>query len=122
MTATDISGLTNHGNADIINSSRPVCDVCACYHKYLANDSIRSIIDADLERTGFASFIVTMFVSDATTDVNVRARLCYGVTNRFLSVLIVKEVVGTRKKVDVGFTITSELGKSTTRSFNLSAG
>jgi len=121
--ATDISKRANYQNFNITNHEPPLCEICSCYEAYLEVNGIQNMIDAEVAQTGFASFVVTMF--ESLLDLN--SQLCYGVPNRFLSVLVIGEVEGPAMAQDshtleVNFTITSESGRSVTRSENLTTG
>jgi hypothetical protein len=109
--AIDISDLTNHGNSNITHSTPPLCDVCSCYKKYLSVEGIGERIEAELERTGFAAFFVTMYQLDGA--VNNASLLCSGVRNRYLSVLFVRSVAEslTGERADVTFSITPASSK-----------
>lgn len=119
VSALDISGLTNHDNANVSLQTPPLCDICSCYARYLSVGGIGRRIEAELERTGFAAFVVTMFQVDGV--VSVRNRLCYGVPDRFLSVLTVHSIQRARQgdQADVSFSITSADNRTTTKHFNV---
>lgn len=120
MNAIDISDLTNDGNSNITHPTSPLCDVCSCYEKYLSVSDIGQRIEAELEKTGFAAFIVTMYQLDGVSAVNVKSQLCYGVRNRYLSVLLIRSVRSSEGgQANVSFTITSAEEVSTTKRFNL---
>lgn len=109
----DISELTNHGNSDTTDPVAALCDSCSCsFTDYFSVNAVGSVIESDLERTGYASFIMPIFVF---SDINSKSRLCYGVENRYVSVLVIGEVEGNDgDKVDVSMTVTSARNRSTT--------
>lgn len=88
VVAIDISNLTNPGNSNVTNFVPPLCDMCSCFQKY------RSVggIEAELKRAGIAAFVVSMYSLAGVAMVSERSRLCYGVRNRFLSVLLIESV------------------------------
>ena len=122
VNAIDVSNLTNPGNSDAVNYTKPICDICNCHGNYFNEDAVRSVVDQQLERNNYAAFIVYLFIANTTIDLGFRGRLCYGIPNRFLSVLVIKEVDGTDRGVGVDFTITSVRGRSETRHFSGSIG
>lgn len=120
VNAIDISDLTNEGNSNITHPTSPLCDICSCYKKYLSVGGIGQRIGVELERAGFAAFIVTMYQLDGVATINVKSQLCYGVRNRYLSVLLVRSVGSSEGgQTNVSFTITSAEDLSTTKRFNL---
>ncbi len=123
VSATDITNLTNPGNSnEVLNFTDPICDTCSCYQKYSRIPAVASMLSGDLQETGFASFIVTMFVIGNTDSVNINNRLCYGLQNRFIAVLMVKEVTrGSQGPLNIAITVTSAYPFRLTRNFNLNA-
>lgn len=117
VNAIDVSDQTNPGNSDAVNYASPICEMCSCNGTYLNEGAIQNLVDQELEQSNFAAFIVHMFVMDGTVGFNFRGRLCYGVPNKFLSVLVMK-VTGRERKVNVGFTVVSAMNKSNTGRYN----
>ena len=108
----DISALTNHGNSNTTKPVAALCSSCSCSSDYLSVNAVRSKIESDLERTGFASFIAPIFEFEALTYMK---RLCYGLENRYISVLVIEKVEGNDgDTLDVSITITSAQNISTT--------
>ncbi len=114
VNAVDISEIVNADN------TRPLCDICSCYDRYISIEAIGRRIREELDRTGFAAFIVTMYQLDGVDSVNRRSRECYGLPNRYLFVLRIQSVEGVQ--VDISSTITSAQNKSTTKHFSLTTG
>lgn len=118
VNSIDISGLTNHGNSNITHPTPAICDICSCYKEYLSVEEIKQRVEAELERTGFASFLVTMYQLDRV--VSPESRLCYGVPDRFLSVLMIRSVRGAPGgQAEASFTITSADNRATFKPFRV---
>ena len=118
--AVDITNRTNPGNTDVIDFVSPICDSCSCVQKYTNIPEIANMLSTDLEETGFASFIVTMFVKRGTDRGNSDARLCYGLRNRFVVFLMVREILSEdQEPLSFGITLTSALPYRVTRTFDL---
>ena len=124
VVAIDISDLTNPGNSNIMNPTSPLCDVCSCYQRYLSVGDIGERVEAELDRAGIAAFVVAMYQLDGVAMVNEKSRLCYGLRNRYLSVLLVRSVVRSEGgQTGFSFTVTSaENSFNTTKSFNITTG
>ena len=114
IAATDITNLTNPGNSDVLNPIPPLCSRCSCASEYLKTEAINSTFREDLERTGYAAFVVTMFLNVETEQFIVQGRMCYGVRNFFMMYLEVEEVVSV-EPLHVSVTVTSAESQTSSR-------
>ena len=87
----------------------PRCKRCDCYlNTYLNETVIKTVLDQELETKPYAAIVIHMFsLDDGIDEIQSKSRLCYGVPNRFLSVLVTREVEGEERTEDISFTITS---------------
>lgn len=111
--SVDISELTNQGNSDTTEPIAALCASCSCgFSDYFSVSAVGSMVESELERTGFASFIVPIFVFN---DINFKGRLCYGLENWYVSVLVIGKVEGSDgERVGVSVTVTSAQNRTIT--------
>lgn len=116
VSAVDVSEEANSDPAS------PRCDTCSCSEEYIESvPSIGQRVESALESTGFAAFILTIYENEGVASINVRSRLCYGVPNRYLSVLVIREV-SVEGGIPISFRVTSAQNRSAVKNFTLPTG
>ncbi len=124
INVTDISEFTGESTSYIAGGNlRPaICSACSCFKKdYLEIDAVENVLESELEKTGYASFLVTLY-SVSSDLISAKARLCYGVPKMFISVLIMKEVRFMENPLDGQFTITSTRNISLSEDISIETG
>ena len=118
----DISEYSGENISNKVNPTNAICTQCSCHQEYFSVDAVSERIELELNNFGLAAFLVTTYNTDSLTEESARARLCYGVPNRFLSFLIINEIQGGERETNLTFHITSDMNKTKMASFKMNVG
>lgn len=106
---------------NIANYISPTCTMCSCYNKYLEITSIQEKLTKDLNEFGYSAFILSYYsFIDDLDELSLLNHLC-GLPDVFLSFLIIREVSGATRAMNIKFALSDGNNRSSSKSYLVNA-
>ena len=117
--ALDISDTQPSPN--ISNYVPPACSTCSCHDKYLATRSVQKKMEKNLARFGYVAFVIPYYSLVNGDEYSRIGHLC-NLPDSFLTILVIKEVSGRARTMDIKFSLSNEDNRESSTSSMVSVG